>query len=51
MRNEYGNTTFIQYAFHYCKSCKSVEYTDEDKCKKCNNNYILLNDYLKQENK
>lgn len=44
-----GGMTIVEYAFHYCEKCESVEYTDENKCKKCNNNYILFNDYLKQE--
>tara|TARA_Y100000310_G_scaffold332940_1_gene409505 strand:+ start:849 stop:1349 length:501 start_codon:yes stop_codon:yes gene_type:complete len=49
MKTNIGGTTIIQYAFHYCKKCKSTEYTDGNKCKKCNNDYVLLEDYLKSD--
>ena len=48
MKKNIGGVIFVQYALHYCKNCKSVEYTDENKCEKCNNDYVLLNDYLKE---
>ncbi len=48
MITKYGKMDFIQYAFHYCRKCKSVKYTDENKCKKCNTDYVFLSDYLKE---
>ena len=49
MITKYGKMDFIQYAFHYCKKCDSIALTDENKCKKCNHNHVLLNDYLNEE--
>ena len=48
MKTIHGRMDFMQYDFHYCKKCESVEYTDENKCKKCNINYVFLSDYLKE---
>ena len=41
--------TIVEYVFRYCKNCKLVEYTDELECEKCNNNYVLLSDYIKED--
>ena len=46
MNKKIGGVTIIQYDFYFCKKCDSIEYTDENKCKKCNNNYILFKKHL-----
>ena len=46
MKQNINGVTIVQYDFHYCKKCKITKYTEENKCYKCNNDYISYFDYL-----